>query len=100
MKLSSLLKNNTYNWCNGVFMSLFGCWLVFWLPLCGLVAWAWDKRGQSGAIGFIVSFFFSPLIGLLAGLLLPVERNYGGGYPPGGDGPPDDEEDDDDDDIK
>lgn len=43
--------------------------LIFDLILCKLVADAWHNRGLSSNSGFWVSFFFTPLIGILLGMM-------------------------------
>lgn len=45
--------------------------LLLWLPLCALVGWAASQKGRSGAGFFFLSFFLSPLIGLLVLIAVP-----------------------------
>lgn len=51
------------------FISLF---LLFWLPVCFLVAWLARQKGRSGTLWFLLSVFLSPIIGMLAVIAVPV----------------------------
>jgi hypothetical protein len=46
--------------------------ILFWLFFCGVTAYIASSRGRSGAGFFFLSFFLSPLIGLVVVLLVPV----------------------------
>lgn len=43
--------------------------LIFDLVLCYIIANSWEKCGLSYRSGFWISFFFTPLIGILVGLM-------------------------------
>lgn len=43
--------------------------LLMWLVLCGMVAAYWKSNHLSPGAGFFISFLFSPLVGLVVGLL-------------------------------
>ena len=40
--------------------------LIFWLALCLLAGWIAAEKGRSGVGFFLLAFFCSPLIGVLA----------------------------------
>jgi len=42
--------------------------LILWVILCFIVADGWKSRGLSYEKGFWVSFFFSPVVGILLGI--------------------------------
>lgn len=46
-------------------------WLLLWPVLCALVAWLASQKGRSGLGWFFLSFFLSPLIGLLGVIAVP-----------------------------
>ena len=49
---------------------------IAWLVLCALAGTIADKKGRMGWAYFAISFFLSPLVGiLLAALLPPIEKN-------------------------
>lgn len=48
--------------------------LLVWLPLCALVGWAAGQKGRSGVGFFFLSFFLSPLIGLLVLIAVPARE--------------------------
>jgi hypothetical protein len=50
-------------------MGLF--FVLGWVALCGVVAWVASEKGRSGVGFFFLSFFFSPLIGILIAIALP-----------------------------
>lgn len=39
---------------------------IWWLALCGVVAWLAHAKGQHRTAFFAIAFFFSPVVGLLA----------------------------------
>jgi hypothetical protein len=39
---------------------------IWWLALCGVVAWLAHAKGQNRTAFFAIAFFFSPVVGLLA----------------------------------
>ena len=45
--------------------------LIVWIPLCALVGWVGSQKGRSGIGFFFLSFFLSPLIGILVAIALP-----------------------------
>ena len=47
-------------------------WLLIWPVLCFVVAFVAGERGRSGVGFFLLSFFLSPLIGLLVLIALPA----------------------------
>lgn len=49
--------------------------LILWIFLCFVVASAWKNVGLSYKIGFWNSFLFSPLIGILLGILFVCGKN-------------------------
>ena len=49
--------------------------IILWILLCFVVANAWKNVGLSYKIGFWNSFLFSPLIGILLGLLFVCGKN-------------------------
>ena len=48
--------------------------ILFWLLLCGVVAYVASGRGHSGLLFFLVSMFLSPLVGLILALLIPTRK--------------------------
>lgn len=52
--------------------------IVLWIILCFVVADAWKNVGLSYTTGFWNSFLFSPLIGILLGILFVCSRNSRG----------------------
>ena len=40
-----------------------------WVALTWLGGWVWEHRGLSFATGFLISFLFTPLIGIIFGLM-------------------------------
>lgn len=47
---------------------IWGLIIVVWLILCFVVAFSWEAKGLSYSKGFAISFFFSPVIGILMGI--------------------------------
>jgi len=47
---------------------MFGLIIVLWIIFCFVVASTWEKKGLSFGKGFVISLFFSPLVGLLMGI--------------------------------
>lgn len=45
---------------------------LIWIAICSVVGTVASGRGHNGTIFFIVSFFFSPLIGLILAFLIPA----------------------------
>lgn len=45
--------------------------LILWIPLCALVGWAASQKNRSGIGFFFLSFFLTPLIGLLVLIAVP-----------------------------
>lgn len=45
--------------------------LLLWIPLCILVGWVAGQKGRSGFGYFLLSFFLSPIIGLLVVIAVP-----------------------------
>ena len=41
-----------------------------WVALTWLGGWVWEHRGLSFATGFLISFLFTPVIGIISGLLM------------------------------
>ena len=44
-------------------------WIVVWVALCFVVAWFWKSKGLSYKAGFSWSFWLSPVVGFVVGLL-------------------------------
>jgi hypothetical protein len=42
------------------------CVAIWWLMLCGLTAWLARGKGHNPTFFFVIAFFFSPALGLLA----------------------------------
>lgn len=51
--------------------------LIFWLILCGVVAYVASGRGHSGLLFFLVSMVLSPLVGLILALVIPTKKTRG-----------------------
>lgn len=47
-------------------------WIILWPVLCVVVAWVAGQKGRSGVGFFFLSFFLSPLIGLLVAIAVPA----------------------------
>lgn len=48
---------------------IFIVWLIVWVLPSLLVGNLWKNKGHSGAGGFWLSFFFTPVLGLIIGLV-------------------------------
>jgi len=48
---------------------IYGLGAILWVIGCFVVASVWEKKGLSYGEGFAISLFFSPLIGVLIGIL-------------------------------
>lgn len=46
---------------------------IFWLFFCGVAAYIASSKGRSGTGFFFLSFFLSPLIGIIAVCLVPTD---------------------------
>ncbi len=46
---------------------------ILWFILCFIVADAWRSKGLNYGAGFWCSFFFSPIVGILLGILYPTK---------------------------
>ena len=59
----------------------FAASLLLFIALCLCIATLWDNKGHSFAGGFWASFFLTPLLGLLVGLLMQngKEKEEGNG---------------------
>jgi len=49
--------------------------LFFWLFFCFVTAYISNKKGRSGLLAFFISFFFSPLVGIIAALVASPKDN-------------------------
>jgi len=52
--------------------------LPLWIIACWAVARGWESKGLSFGVGFTCSFFLSPLMGALIGILTQPEKVEGG----------------------
>lgn len=50
---------------------------IFWFISCFVVASAWGRKGMSYGEGFAMSFFFSPFLGVLIGILKALPEKDG-----------------------
>ena len=49
--------------------------IILWIVLCVIIESTWRKKGLASGVGFAISFFFSPFVGILMGIV-ESQPNY------------------------